>query len=81
MVRWWQLAGTSTIGGGPVRRHAAPLAREEEDAKMGGIPIHKGILCAEILGDPYAKKSPLPRIGPITCLPVSPSIPSPVRFS
>ncbi len=31
---------------------------------------------AEILGDPYAKKSPLPRIGPITCLPVSPSIPS-----
>jgi hypothetical protein len=30
---------------------------------------------AEILGDPYAKKSPLPRIGPITHLPVSPSIP------
>ena len=31
---------------------------------------------AEILGDPYAKKSPLQHIGPITCLPVSPSIPS-----
>ncbi len=31
---------------------------------------------AEILGDPYAKKSPLPGIGPITCLPISPSIPS-----
>ena len=33
-------------------------------------------LPAEILGDPYAKKCPLPRIGPITRLPVSPSIPS-----
>jgi hypothetical protein len=32
--------------------------------------------CAEILGDPYSKKSPLPRIGAIPHLPVSPSIPS-----
>ncbi len=32
--------------------------------------------CAEILGDPYAKKSPLPRIGVTPHLPVSPSIPS-----
>ena len=43
------------------------------------IPFfEKGInnAIAEILGDPYAKKSPLPRIGPITCLPVAPSIPS-----
>jgi hypothetical protein len=32
--------------------------------------------CAEILGDPYSKKSPLPRIGTIPHLPVSPSIPS-----
>jgi hypothetical protein len=32
--------------------------------------------CAKILGDPYSKKSPLPRIGAIPCLPVSPSIPS-----
>jgi hypothetical protein len=32
--------------------------------------------CAEILGDPYAKKSPLPRIGATSCLPVSPSVPS-----
>jgi hypothetical protein len=31
---------------------------------------------AEILGDPYAKKSPLPRIGATSHLPVSPSIPS-----
>jgi hypothetical protein len=30
--------------------------------------------CAEILGDPYAKKSPLPRIGITSCRPVSPSI-------
>jgi hypothetical protein len=32
--------------------------------------------CAEILGDPYSKKSPLPHIGTILLLPVSPSIPS-----
>jgi hypothetical protein len=32
--------------------------------------------CAEILGDPYNKKSPLPRIRAIPHLPVSPSIPS-----
>jgi hypothetical protein len=32
--------------------------------------------CAEILGDPYSKKSPLPCIGTIPHLPVSPSIPS-----
>jgi hypothetical protein len=32
--------------------------------------------CAEILGDPYSKKSPLPCMGAIPCLPVSPSIPS-----
>jgi hypothetical protein len=32
--------------------------------------------CAEILGDPYSKKSPLPRIGTIFHLPVCPSIPS-----
>ncbi len=31
---------------------------------------------AETLGDPYAKKSPLPPIGATYCLPVSPSIPS-----
>ncbi len=31
---------------------------------------------AEILGDPYAKKSPLPCIGITSCQPVSPSIPS-----
>jgi hypothetical protein len=32
--------------------------------------------CAEILGDPYAKKSPLPRIWATSHLPVSPSSPS-----
>jgi hypothetical protein len=32
--------------------------------------------CAVILGDPYAKKSPLPHIGVTSCLPVSPSIPN-----
>jgi hypothetical protein len=31
--------------------------------------------CAVILGDPYAKKFPLPRIGVTSRLPVSPSIP------
>jgi hypothetical protein len=31
--------------------------------------------CAVILGDTYAKKSPLPHIGVTSCLPVSPSIP------
>jgi hypothetical protein len=47
------------------------------------VPVHDGasvkfslsgkiLLATEILGDPYAKKSPLPRIGPITCLPVFP---------
>jgi hypothetical protein len=35
---------------------------------------HQG--CAEILGDPYAKKSPLPCIGTIPHLPVFPDIPS-----
>ena len=32
--------------------------------------------CAVILGDPYAKKSPLPHIGMTSHLPVSPSIPN-----
>jgi hypothetical protein len=36
--------------------------------------IHQG--CAEILGDPYSKKSPLPRIGNFHSLSVTPRIPS-----
>ncbi len=35
-----------------------------------------GYIYAEILGNPYSKKSPLPCIGTIPHLPVSPSIPS-----
>ena len=41
MVRWRQLDGTSTISSGPVRQGVALFALEEEDAKMGRIPIRK----------------------------------------
>jgi hypothetical protein len=43
------------------------------------LVVHPALLDsaeANVLGDPYSKKSPLPRIGTIPHLPVSPSIPS-----
>ena len=42
MVCWQELIGTKAIGSSPIRRRTAPLAREGEDAEMGGIPIRIG---------------------------------------
>ncbi len=41
----------------------------------GNQSVIAGVCIAEILGDPYSKKSPLPRIGNTPCLSVTPSLP------
>ncbi len=57
------------------------LARKHHNIDVTKMLAHHlnayivGTLLAVILGDPYAKKFPLPHIGVTSCLPVSPSIP------
>jgi hypothetical protein len=84
--KFYDMPGQENLGDYPSKHHTAdihqyvrPYYVHTETSptilpRALKLSIRQG--CAEILGDPYAKKSPLPRIGPITCLPVSPSIPS-----
>ena len=79
--------GQENLGDYPSKHHTADIHQHvrpyyvHNDKSPVLLPralkpsIRRG--CAEILGDPYAKKSPLPRIGePSSRLPVAPSIPS-----
>jgi hypothetical protein len=84
--KFYYMPGQENLGDYPSKHHTADIHQHvrpyyvHTETSPTILPralkpsIRRG--CAEILGDPYAKKSPLPRIGPITCLPVSPSIPS-----
>jgi hypothetical protein len=84
--KFYYMPGQENLGDYPSKHHTADIHQHvrpyyvHTETSPTILPralkpsIRRG--CAEILGDPYAKKSPLPRIGPITCLPVAPSIPS-----
>jgi hypothetical protein len=84
--KFYYMPGQENLGDYPSKHHTADIHQHVQPYYVH-TEISPTILpralkpsiwqgCAEILGDPNAKKSPLQRIGPITCLPASPSIPS-----
>ncbi len=85
-LKFYYQPGQENLGDYPSKHHTADIHQHirpyyvNTDKSPAVLPwsikpsIWRG--CAEILGDPYSKKSPLPCIEAIPHLPVSPSIPS-----
>jgi hypothetical protein len=82
---YYQL-GLENLGNCPSKHHTADIHKHVQpyyvhtDKSPALLPRalkpSKWQGCADILGDPYAKKSPLPHIGITSHQPVSPGIPS-----